>query len=80
MTSHWSGHGGGRGSTTDLPSDFVELLLDTKSYKIEVQTVTEPKVWYGNQARFETYFEAGIYAINLAERWIQVRDVRVIAG
>jgi hypothetical protein len=66
-------------STTDLPSEFIELLLETKSYRIEVQTITEPKGWYGNQARFETYFEAGIYAINLAERWIQVGNVRVIA-
>jgi len=73
------GSRGGPGSTTDLPSDFVHLLLDTKSYRIEVQTVTESKVWYGNQVQFETYFEAGIYAINLAERWTQVRNVRVIA-
>lgn len=54
----------GAGSTTDLPADFIELLLETASYKIEVRTITEPKDWCGNQARFETYFEAGIYAIN----------------
>ena len=74
------GSRGGAGSTTNLPTDLVELLLETPRYKIEVQTIAEPKAWFGNQARFETYFEAGIYAINLAERWIQVRDVRVIAG
>ena len=74
------GSRGGAGSTTSLPADFIELLLETASYRIEVRTITEPKDWYGNQARFETYFEAGIYAINLAERWSQVRDVRVVAG
>ena len=74
------GSRGGAGSTTSLPADFIELLLETANYKIEVRTITEPKDWYGNQARFETYFEAGIYAINLVERWSQVQDVRVVAG
>ena len=72
------GSRGGTGSTTDLPRYFVELLLRTPRYKIEVQTASEPKAWFGNSARFGTYFEASIYAINLAERWIQVRDVRVV--
>lgn len=80
MTSHWSGHGGGRGSTTDLPSDFVELLLATPWYKVEFQTEAEPKDWVGNEMRFETYFEACRYGIGLAECWIQVRDIRVVAA
>ena len=74
------GSRGGARSTTDLPSDFVELLFETKHYKIEVQPVTEPKAWFGNQARFETYFEAAIYALDLQERWTQICDVRVVAA
>lgn len=74
------GSRGGTGSTTDLPADFINLLLAVQGFKIEVQTVNEPKEWYGNQARFVTFFEAAIYGINLAERWSQVRDVRVVAA
>ena len=74
------GSRGGAGSSTDLPADFIKLLLETASYKIEVQTVSEPKDWCGNQARFETYFEAGLYAINLAKRSTQVHDIRVVAA
>ena len=29
---------------------------------------------------FENYFEACRYGLKLAERWIQVRDIRVVAA
>lgn len=74
------GSRGGAGSTISLPADFIELLLETASYKIEVRTADEPKSWYSNQREFDTYFEAAIYALNLLERWTQVRDVRVVAA
>ncbi len=74
------GSRGGAGSTIDLPVDFIELLLETRSYKIEARTVADPKDWYGSQARFETYFEAGTYGSDLAARWTQVRDIRVVAA
>jgi hypothetical protein len=70
---------GGRGSTTDLPADFLALVLETPCYRIEVQTVDD-RAWLGNQATFDTYFEGADYAIGLLSRWNQVRDVRVIAA
>jgi len=74
------GSRGGAGSTTSLPDDFIELLLETASYKIEVRTADEPKSWYSNQREFDNYFEATIYALNLLECWSQVRDVRIVAA
>ena len=74
------GSRGDAGSTTSLPADFIELLLATPRYKIEVQTETEPKDWFDNQMRFQNYFEACRYGLTLAERWIQVRDIRVVAA
>jgi hypothetical protein len=74
------GSRGGSGSTSDVSPDFIELLLETPSYRVEVRTVAEPNDWYGNQARFDTFFEAAIYGINLAERWTQVCDIRVVAA
>jgi hypothetical protein len=74
------GSRGGSGSTTDLSPDFIELLLETVRYEVEVRTVAEPKKWYGSHALFDTYFEAAIYGINLADRWTQVCDIRVVAA
>ena len=74
------GSRGGAGATTDLPRGFIELLLATPRYKIEVQTDAEPKDWFDNQMRFKNYFEACRYGFKLAERWIQVRDIRVVAA
>lgn len=74
------GSRGGAGATTDLPRGFIELLLATPRYKIEVQTEAEPKDWFDNHMRFQNYFEACRYGLKLAERWIQVRDIRVVAA
>jgi hypothetical protein len=67
----------GRGSTTDVPQAFMQLLMETRNYKIEVQTVEDP-AWYGNENSFDNYFEAAIYALNLLERWPAATDVRVV--
>ena len=67
----------GRGSTNDVPQSFMQLLMKTRSYKIEVQTVEDP-AWYGNENSFDNYFEAAIYALNLLERWTTATDVRVV--
>ncbi|TFD27349.1 DUF3846 domain-containing protein [Cryobacterium lyxosi] len=74
------GSRGGAGSTTSLPADFIELLLETPSYKIEVRTADKPKNWYSNQREFDNYFETTTYALNLLERWRQVCDVRIVAA
>lgn len=70
----------GAGETTSVPSDFVELLLRTARFGVEVRTIEEPTTWHGNHARFDTYFQAAFYGIYLAKRWTQVRDIRVVAA
>ncbi len=47
------------------------------SYAPEVQTDASGK-WYGNALRFATEDEAQGNVFNLAMRWTQVRDVRVV--
>jgi hypothetical protein len=68
------------GETKDVPSEFVELLLHTTSYKIEVQTSDDKETWNGNQRRFERIEEAYDHAINLAYKWFAVERVRVVAA
>ena len=69
----------GNGDDLTVPQELVELLFDTSSYRIEVQTVGSSQ-WSRNQLRWDDWFEAYVYAIDLAQRWKQVQDVRVIAG
>ena len=68
----------GRGTSTDIPSELIKLLMDTDNYKIEVQTVDSDDFWYGNRAEFDNYFKAAIYGLNLLERWTAATDVRVV--
>jgi hypothetical protein len=48
-----------------------------RSYKAEV-IADNSGVWAGNGLRFPTSTEADEYVIDLARRWMLVRDVRVV--
>ena len=72
---------GARGSAqVDVPEDFRTLLLDTASYKYEVQAYGEAGHWSGNAMRFESYFEAAVNGLNLKERWTAAEKIRVVAA
>lgn len=68
------------GDTQDVPDELVTLLLKTEVYKYEVETAEEAGKWYGNQARFDNYFEACNAALGLYERWTLATSVRVLAA
>ncbi len=68
------------GSTIDVPAEFLYLLMSAQSLKVEVRTISEPTEWCGNEARFDTFFEAAFYGIDLAKRWTRVCDIRVVAA
>jgi hypothetical protein len=68
------------GETLDVPDALVTLLMKTEIYKYEVETHERAGKWYGNQSRFDNYFEACNYALGLLERWILAADVRVVAA
>jgi hypothetical protein len=69
----------GRNSSTELPPDFRELLLNTSDYKYEVR-FGNGKEWRGNKQRFDSYFEAAINGISMLERWTDASEVRVVAA
>ena len=68
------------GETQSAPADFVSLLMDTPTLKVEVQTAGANTAWYGNGRRFEDYFSAALYAIDFSRRWTQVTQARVVAA
>jgi hypothetical protein len=67
----------GHGSTTALPDFLAHQLQHPGRFTIEVRTDDDPAHWYDNGRDFEDFFEAAIGAINLQERWSQIREVRV---
>lgn len=68
------------GDTQDVPGDLVTLLMKTELYKYEVMTVEREDKWYGNNTRFDNYFNACNDALALLDRWLVAIDVRVLAA
>jgi len=68
------------GETQSAPPEFVSLLLDAPSFKVEVQTSGPESPWYGNGRRFQDYFSAAMYAADLSHRWTQVTRARVVVA
>lgn len=66
------------GDTQDIPQELCNLLLDTKSYRYEVQVLNDPLSWVGNQAVYDNWVDAYNAALGLAQRWLLVDKVRVV--
>lgn len=66
------------GDTTDAPQELDDLIFDTISYRVMVETIGEPDNWVGNQARYDNWVDAYNAALSLAERWTLVNQVKVI--
>jgi hypothetical protein len=66
------------GEAQDVPAEFVDLLLKTAEYKVEVQTVDDAEAWNGNARRFTDLLAAYEHGINLAHRWFAVERVRIV--
>lgn len=65
------------GESTDIPREARELLLNSGVWRVEVKTHGDPN-WYQNQATYEDYFEAVVWAMVTLERWSAAEDTRVV--
>lgn len=68
------------GETQSAPDEFVRLLLEPTTYRVLVQTADSGTAWSGNGRRFDSYFAAATYAIDLSRRWTLVTAARVVAA
>jgi hypothetical protein len=55
------------GISTDIPAHVTEMLTQAGIWRVEVRVVDEPK-WYRNQATYDDYFEALVWAMVTLER------------
>ncbi len=69
----------GRGDDKTAPQALIDLFLNTKTYRVEVQVNERPE-WSGNEERFTDWFEAYVYGVQLAQRWTAVDEVRVVSA
>ena len=67
-----------RGRDTNVPDEFIKMLLHARRFRTEVQTYGDPQ-WYGNRLSFENWAEAYGYVLSLGRRWTLVENVRVVA-
>jgi hypothetical protein len=65
------------GDNTSVPPEVIELLMETRVYRVEVQVMGEAE-WHRNQTTYTDYWEAVIWAMLLLERWALATDVRVV--
>jgi hypothetical protein len=65
------------GESTDVPREATELLLNPGVWRVEVKPHGDPK-WYRNQATYEDYFEAVVWAMVTFERWSAAEETRIV--
>jgi hypothetical protein len=65
------------GDSTDIPAHVVDMIGRSGVWRVEVKTHGDPQ-WYRNQAIYDDYFEALVWAMVTLERWIAAEDVRVV--
>lgn len=59
------------------PADLVEVLFGTARLSVQVRLVGEV-IWRADDAIFVDWYEAYRYGIRLAQRWMDIEDVRVV--
>jgi hypothetical protein len=62
---------------TTVPDDLVHLLFHTKRYRVQMWTSSEPR-WDSDNQVFTDWLKAYRYALQLAEMWSVIEEVRVV--
>lgn len=63
------------GNDTDVPKTFVDTLLETRRFHVEVQPQGDV-LWYRNDQTFESWTDAYAHALFFGQ-WPEVEDIRV---
>jgi hypothetical protein len=66
-----------QGDDTDVPDAFMDMFFRAKRLRVEVQTRSEPR-WQANELRFAHWTDVYGYVLQLAQRWTQIEDMRVM--
>lgn len=72
-----TGHADENGNTMGAPDQLLKLMFERNALRIEVQT-KEDGPWNTNGQWYSDWESAYIDAVQLAERWSLVKEVRVV--
>jgi len=67
----------GTATTPRPPEDLVNLLTNANRYRVQMWARSEPR-WGSDNQTFTDWFEAYRYALQLAETWNLIEEVRVV--
>lgn len=73
-----TGELGGHGQDTSLPAEILTLFTHRGLFAIEAMLHRDDR-WMSNSYQYPGWYEAVREAVNMADRWEQFRDVRVVA-
>jgi len=65
------------GDDESVPEDLADLLLNTKRYRVQLWTSAALR-WSSDNQVFTDWLEAYRYAVQLAETWDLIEEVRVV--
>lgn len=65
------------GDDTSVPDDLVDLLFNTPRYRVQMWT-SAARQWGSDSLVFINWWEAYRYAVQLAESWSVIEEVRVV--
>lgn len=71
------GQVGQRGLDTNVPDEFVSLLFEARSLRVDIQRPGEEH-WRPGQLRFDNWVEAYSYALTATHGWPQPPNLRVV--
>jgi hypothetical protein len=66
-----------RGLDTNVPDEFVSLLFEGSSLRVDIQQQGEQE-WRQGRLRFDNWIEAYSYALTVTHGWSQPPNLRVV--
>lgn len=67
-----------QGDDTSAPKELIDLLFDTKRYRVLVQSDGDEK-FYGHLRPFDSWFEAYGFGVHLVRMFSQLQNVQIVA-
>jgi hypothetical protein len=64
------------GDDKSVPDGLLALLLNTKRYRVQLQTRSDAR-WSSDNQVFTDWFDAYLYSVQLTQSWPQITEVRV---
>lgn len=66
-----------QGYDSDVPDILTHILTEEGEFSLDVQVYGDDR-WHTHEKRFPDWFDAYCYGVDLAQRWTQVSEIRIV--